>query len=203
MLLLDDDSLRRKIREAKGVVFEGAQGVLLDEQYGFHPHTTWSRCTAAGALELAGDRSVRRLGVTRAYTTRHGAGPFPTEDPTMHLPELHNPDGHAGRFRVGALDLMLLRYALRAAPMDELAVTCLDRVGATPVVGVAYEGRDDLELPRTLQEAETLGQQLHQVQPVWSHCEDLVAVVEERTGIPVVLTAHGPTPNDRQWRTNS
>ena len=197
---LDDDALTRRIRDAPQVVFEGAQGVLLDERYGFHPHTTWSRYTAAGALELAGDRPSTRLGVVRAYTTRHGAGPFPTEDPNMHLPEPHTPDGHAGRFRVGALDVVLLRYALRAAPMDGLAVTCLDRVGATPLVCLEYEGLEELALPSTLEEAEAVGQVLRSVRPVISPCEQVVEAIERWTGVPVVVTASGPTAADRQWR---
>ena len=141
-----------------------------------------------------------RLGVIRAYAIRHGAGPFPTEDPTLRLPELHNPDGYAGRFRVGALDLVLLRYALRVAPMDALAVTCLDRVGAAAGICVAYEGLDELALPETLEEAERLGQQLRAVRPVLSRCDDLLDHIEACAGIPLVLTAKGPTALDRCWR---
>ena len=62
------------------LVFEGAQGVLLDEWRGFHPHTTWSTVEPSNARamidELGRDSYV--LGVTRTYMTRHGAGPFPT-----------------------------------------------------------------------------------------------------------------------------
>jgi adenylosuccinate synthase len=196
---LDDDALTCMIRNAPNVVFEGAQGVLLDERYGFHPHTTWSRCTAEGALELAGDRPLTRLGVVRAYATRHGAGPFPTEDASMNLPELHNPDGHAGRFRIGALDVVLLRYALRVAAMDGLAVTCLDRVGPTPLVCLAYDGFDELALPGTLDEAEALGRALRSMRPVLSPCTQLSEAVEQWTGVKVMLTSFGPTAGARQW----
>jgi adenylosuccinate synthase len=69
------------------VVFEGAQGALLDEWRGFHPHTTWSTTTfdnAEALLAEAGQAgSAHRLGVTRAYLTRHGAGPFVTEDAAL------------------------------------------------------------------------------------------------------------------------
>ena len=62
-------------------VFEGAQGVLLDEWHGFHPYTTWSTTTFANAEALLGRRAgACRLGVLRTYTTRHGAGPLVTED---------------------------------------------------------------------------------------------------------------------------
>jgi adenylosuccinate synthase len=198
---LDDDALVRMIRNAPTVIFEGAQGALLDERYGFHPHTTWSRCTAEGAMELAGDRPLTRLGVIRAYTTRHGAGPFPTEDPSMNLPELHNPDGHAGRFRVGALDVVLLRYALRVAPMDGLAVTCLDRVGSTPLVCLKYDEFDELQPPSTLEEAEAIGLALRTVRPVLSPCAHLIEGIERWTGARVMLTSSGPTSGDRRWRT--
>lgn len=197
---IDDDALTRMIRNAPTVIFEGAQGVLLDERYGFHPHTTFSRCTAEGATELAGDRPLTRLGVLRAYTTRHGAGPFPTEDPSMNLPELHNPDGRAGRFRVGALDVVLLRYALRVAPMDGLAVTCLDRVGSTPLVCLKYDELDQLAQPSTLEEAEAIGLALRSVRPVLSPCAHLIEDIEQWTGVRVMLTSSGPTAGDRRWR---
>lgn len=197
---LDDGALTGMIRSAPNVIFEGAQGVLLDERYGFHPHTTWSRCTAEGALELVGDRPLTRLGVIRAYTTRHGAGPFPTEDPSMNLPELHNPVGHAGRFRVGALDLVLLRYALRVAPMHGLAITCLDRVGPAPLLCKKYDELDELVPPNTLEEAEALGLALRSARPVLSHCSHLIADIEHWTDLRVMLTSSGPTSEDRQWR---
>lgn len=197
---LDDDALTVMIRNAPNVIFEGAQGVLLDERYGFHPHTTFSRCTAEGALELAGARPLTRLGVVRAYTTRHGPGPFPTEDPSMNLPELHNPDGHAGRFRVGALDVVLLRYALRVAPMDGLAITCLDRVGSTPLACLKYDELEELTPPSTLEEAEAIGLALRSVRPVLSPCTHLVEAIERWTGVAVILTSCGPTSGDRRWR---
>ena len=93
------------------VVLEGAQGVLLDEHRGFHPHTTWSTCTLEPALALLAKHqwrgAIERHGVLRTYLTRHGDGPFPTEDPAMAplLPEPHNPShGWQGGFRVGALE---------------------------------------------------------------------------------------------------
>jgi adenylosuccinate synthase len=89
--LVDRGYLRRLLR-AGPAVFEGAQGMLLDEWRGFHPYTTWSTTTFANAEALlaeAGETAVR-LGVVRCYLTRHGPGPFVTEDPTLELPEPHN-----------------------------------------------------------------------------------------------------------------
>lgn len=120
---------------AKGdVVFEGAQGVLLDEHAGFHPHTTWSRCTFENALALLEEARFEgetlRLGVLRTYATRHGRGPMPTEDPRLVplLPEPHNTHGPwQEAFRVGAFDAVLARYALAVVGgVDGLALTHLD-----------------------------------------------------------------------------
>jgi adenylosuccinate synthase len=70
------------------VVFEGAQGVLLDEWRGFHPYTTWSTTTFANAEALLAeaDQATIRLGVVRSYLTRHGPGPFVTEDSALEFP---------------------------------------------------------------------------------------------------------------------
>lgn len=121
-------------------VFEGAQGVLLDESFGFHPHTTWSTTTFDNALTLLGeagfDGGVFRLGVLRSYFTRHGPGPFVSEDVSLRplLPEPHNADaGWQGGFRVGAFDAVAARYALAVAvPVDGVALTHLDRLPDLP-----------------------------------------------------------------------
>ena len=81
--------------------------MLLDEWRGFHPYTTWSTTTFANAEALlaeAGETAVR-LGAVRCYLTRHGPGPFVTEDPTLELPEPHNGTGTwQGAFRAGHPD---------------------------------------------------------------------------------------------------
>jgi adenylosuccinate synthase len=122
-----DEKYVQNLLRAGPCVFEGAQGVLLDETHGFHPHTTWSTTTFANAEELAGG-PVRRIGVLRTYTTRHGAGPHPTEDPTWDLPEAHNHTGPwQGRFRTGPFDAVAHRYAADVCGgVDEVALTHLD-----------------------------------------------------------------------------
>ena len=135
-LIVPNDYLGALMREAELTVFEGAQGVLLDEWYGFQPYTTWSNTLYDNVLALVVDASydapVTRLGVMRAYTTRHGPGPLVTEDPmlTEALSDKHNVHGvWQGDFRVGYLDLVAHRYALSVlGGVDELAVTCLDRL---------------------------------------------------------------------------
>ncbi|WP_426747021.1 adenylosuccinate synthetase [Myxococcus faecalis] len=143
--VVDDAWLGARLR-AGTTLFEGAQGVLLDEWRGFHPHTTWSTCTFEPALALLRehgfDGEVHRLGVLRAYATRHGEGPFPTEDASLapSLPEPHNgADGWQGGFRVGAFDAVLGRYALEVCGgVDALAVTHLDRLTSRWPVCDAY-----------------------------------------------------------------
>lgn len=121
---------------ARSVVFEGAQGVLLDREHGFFPFVTPSRTTFANAQALLDDWAPRaeriRVGVLRAYATRHGAGPLPTEDRELmaRLPDAHNAlDPWQGDFRVGWFDAVLGRHALRSVGgVDALVLTCLDRL---------------------------------------------------------------------------
>ena len=129
----DEAVVAAHFRREGTLLFEGAQGVLLDESRGFHPHTTWSDVTPAAAQAVAAaaglDAPVTRLGIARAYLTRHGAGPLPTHDAALDtLAEPHNDDhGWQGRFRRGHPDALLLRYAAAAAgPLDGLLVSHLD-----------------------------------------------------------------------------
>lgn len=118
------------------LIFEGAQGVLLDAVYGFYPYTTWSNTTFANADALLGetafDGAVTKVGVLRAYATRHGAGPFATEDAklTSTTPDRHNTHNDWQReFRVGWHDLVMDRYARDVVGhIDQIALTNIDRL---------------------------------------------------------------------------
>lgn len=200
------------------LVFEGAQGVLLDEWRGFHPHTTWSTVEPSNARamidELGRDSYV--LGVTRTYMTRHGAGPFPTEDHALAtaVPEVHNGFGrYQGGFRVGHLDEVLLRYAIEVCGgVDGLALTHLDALGraqtaGTPIRGVQeYEGWRSVPVGqwRDLDHQAALTDTLRAVAVVPkelpSDTETFVDYLSEETGVPVVLTADGPDRADRRSR---
>jgi adenylosuccinate synthase len=205
------------------VVLEGAQGVLLDERVGFHPHTTWSDCTAHAQHRwldehgAAGERQT--LGVLRTYATRHGEGPFPTEHAALRprVPEAHNDDhGAQGTFRVGWLDLVLARYALTESRADALVLTHLDRVAPPFRVAIAYEGAHDEALfvrdgdaravslrAGDLDHQERLGRALGAVRPVLEAVETaeaLVALVERALDRPVALTSSGPTARAKAWR---
>ncbi|WP_373937700.1 adenylosuccinate synthetase [Rhodococcus qingshengii] len=200
------------------LVFEGAQGVLLDEWRGFHPHTTWSTVEPSNARamidELGRDSYV--LGVTRTYMTRHGAGPFPTEDPELAkvLPELHNGTGeYQGGFRMGHLDELLLHYAIEVSGgVDGLALTHLDamdraRAAGVPIHGVrAYEGLPFVPVGewKDLDHQQALTDSLKAVGVVPKELpadpEDFARYLSEEMGAPVVLTANGADRVDRQMR---
>lgn len=216
--LVDDDFLK-SLAEEGPLLFEGAQGVLLDEWYGFHPFTTWSTTTTANALtlldEIGFEGQVERLGVLRAYHTRHGAGPFPTEDAGLEpgLPEMHNGQGPwQGAFRVGLFDAVLARYALAVCPVDSLALTHLDRLeafGGRAALAYRWGVETLTELP-VKGELEDLGFQesltalIRSGAPLSAELglgeEAFVAGVEELCGAPVSLLARGPTAGDRERR---
>ena len=131
-----------KKNPSESVVFEGAQGVLLDQAYGFQPHTTWTNITFDNALELLKECSftgvIDRIGVTRTFSTRHGAGPLVTEDADGSAgPYEHNKlNPMQGAFRSGALDLVLLRYAARVlGGIDHVAITHMDMLQRRVCVG--------------------------------------------------------------------
>ncbi len=147
---LVDESYLPRLLARTPVVFEGAQGVLLDEWHGFHPYTTWSTTTTVNPLALLAEAGrpgdARRVGVTRTFATRHGAGPLVTEDAllTDRLADRHNrTHPWQGGFRVGHLDLVALRYALEATGgVDSLVVTHADapaRLGRGMRWCVGYE----------------------------------------------------------------
>jgi adenylosuccinate synthase len=128
------ETIRNQLRQDGCALFEGAQGVLLDEWRGFHPHTTWSSINTAAVNNVAGrfglESPIEHYGVIRTYLTRHGAGPLPTHDQSLDkfLPEPHNSgDGWQGQFRRGHPDAVLFRYALEAAGrLSGLLISHLD-----------------------------------------------------------------------------
>jgi len=136
----DSVTFTQRIPEHRRVVFEGAQGLLLDEHHPNFPYVTHSKTGLANAAELCHEhnlREIRAIYVTRSYTTRHGPGPFPTEDDRMRYPDATNvPNQFQGTLRFGALDGIALvseiEHDLRSVQgqvvvIPELAVTCLDQ----------------------------------------------------------------------------
>ncbi len=134
------------LRRAAPIVFEGAQGLLLDPTYGWFPHVTRSATGLANVLALAEEAGIDEIHahyITRAYTTRHGAGPLPHETaqlPYFGIEDLTNiPNPHQGVLRFAWPDVDLLRRTIMqdyGQPRRwvkvalALAVTCLDQIGA-------------------------------------------------------------------------
>lgn len=192
------------------LVFEGAQGVLLDEWRGTHPYTTWSTVEPRNARDMLARIGAPGyvLGVTRAYLTRHGAGPFPTEDPALSIPEPHNGTGvYQGAFRRGHLDPLLLRYAIEACGgIDGLAVNHLDALGdiRTATGYLTADGcvdRLDCGVWQDLGHQQRLTDLLGAATPALADLPtDVPGYLETELGAPVVLTAHGPDRADRTLR---
>jgi adenylosuccinate synthase len=212
-------------------IFEGAQGVLVDENVGFHPHTTWSTTTFANADALLDEANFTgrrtRLGILRTYFTRHGAGPFVSEDPSVTLPEPHNDGGGwQGRFRAGPFDAVAARYALAAAGgVDAIALTHLDRIHHLPprlctgyrlaegasdddwfvrgAGGVVTDLRPPAADDFTAREhfTDALRHCRPAFAPVDLEPEPFVARIEhELRGTAVALTSWGPTASDKRLR---
>ena len=213
----------------ESLIFEGSQGVLLDEWFGFHPYTTWSTTTSENAEclleELGSPLKPTRLGVLRAYTTRHGPGPFVTEDLELakQLPELHNETGRwMGDFRYGHLDLVAHHYAMDVTGgVDQLVVTGLDRSDewqyATRYEPPAAADLSDFftlnkrgEVERIkvgvkddLDRQERLTELLHSCTPQYCTSEkvssaQLVSAIENTLGVPVGIASYGPTAADKR-----
>jgi adenylosuccinate synthase len=187
------------------VVFEGAQGVLLDERYGFYPHTSRSRCTFDGAQELLSQWQFRgpveRIGLLRTYAVRHGAGPFPTEDQTVSdaTREPHNEHGPWQKHvRKGWLDTVLLDYAQRACGgLDALALTHLDELAALPDYRccVAYRGIASLPVPGNIAEQARLTAEVASAVPEYRRVQasELRSLLSEISNAPVRFESEGPT----------
>ncbi len=135
--------IQRALANKQEILLEGAQGTLLDVDYGTYPYVTSSNTTSLAACMLSNipPREVSRIiGVTKAYTTRVGAGPFPTyitnKEEEENLRILGNEFGATtGRPRqCGWLDLPLLEYACRINNVTEIALTKIDVLGALPEV---------------------------------------------------------------------
>lgn len=122
---------RADMKEAN-IIFEGSQGILLDEKIGPSPYNTWSDVTPNNALKLSADMQI--IGVISKLWTRHGAGPFPTEISGYRMRENHNRFNEwQGGVRYGTFDHDALKYVLSHVRVDTLAVTHLDMTGLPPL----------------------------------------------------------------------
>ncbi len=161
---LADTSLliHEAIRDGKKVLFEGAQGTLLDIDFGTYPYVTSSHPIAGGACIGAGvgpTKIDRVIGVAKAYTTRVGSGPFPAEllDETGEwIRKIGREFGTTtGRpRRCGWFDAVILRYAVRLSGLDSIAFTKMDVLTGLKTIkicnGYMYKGELLREFPQTL-----------------------------------------------------
>ncbi|MGQ9584473.1 MAG: adenylosuccinate synthase [Anaerolineae bacterium] len=209
--------VNQALQEGKRLLCEGAQGTLLDLDHGTYPFVTSSYPTVGGALVGLGigPRWIEKVvGVAKAYTSRVGAGPCPTElfDAVAdHIVAVGHEYGTTTgrRRRVGWLDLVVLRHSARVNGLDAWALTLLDVLtGLDPLrlaVAYRYRGQELRELPGDL-ETLTACEPVYVEVAGWNEdisdrtrFEDLpnaaqkyVRLVEEHTGVPVCLVSVGP-----------
>ncbi len=209
--------LDHALRDGKHVLFEGAQGTFLDIDHGTYPYVTSSNCVAGAACAGAGIGPTgidRVLGITKAYTTRVGGGPFPTEE-TGELGEKLRSLGSefgatTGRARrCGWLDAVMLREAATVNGFTQLAVNKLDVLSGMPELRIctAYKigGKVTEEFPMTLAEIEQ-AEPIYETLPGWT--EDLTGAreydelpgdtrryverIEALVNVPVEILSIGP-----------
>ncbi len=147
----------RALKDGRNVLLEGAQGTLLDLDHGTYPFVTSSNTVAANAATGVGigpNRIDKIVGVAKAYVTRVGEGPFPTEIAGPDQSRMRDLGGEFGTVtgrerRCGWLDLVALRYAVRVNGLTSLALTKLDVLSnfAELPVCTAYRLRDGTETP--------------------------------------------------------
>ena len=211
------DLVHDALERGEFVLFEGAQATFLDLDHGTYPFVTSSNPTAGGACAGAGvgpKHIDRVVGVAKAYVTRVGAGPFPTElfdEVGDHLVDVgHEYGTNTGRRRrPGWLDAVMLRHAVRVNSLTELAITKLDVLDQleTVKVCVAYEidGTRVDKLPYHQSDVHR-AVPVYEALPGWQ--EDITAatepghlpaaahryldLLEAQVGVPVTLVSTGP-----------
>jgi adenylosuccinate synthase len=213
--------LNGMIAAGKSILFEGAQGTMLDIDFGTYPFVTSSSAAAGGACTGTGVAPTKIdgiIGVSKAYITRVGAGPFPSEDLT-EMGEKIRQAGHefgsvTGRpRRCGWFDVPLLRYTAEVNGFDSLIITkldVLDDLDEVPVC-VAYEvdGNVMTQMPASTRRMEAI-KPIFERLPGWKRstrtCTDLndlperakqyLKFLEEKTGIEIGSVSNGPARHE-------
>ena len=218
--------LHDALARGEHLLLEGAQATFLDLDHGTYPYVTSSNPTAGGACTGTGlgPRDVGRVvGITKAYTTRVGAGPFPTELSDADGDRLVEVGREFGtvtgrRRRAGWLDCVMLRHAVRLNSLTELAVTKLDVLDGFESVKVCTGYRlDGAQVTGYPDRSDVLAH----VEPVYetllgwrvglgharesdelpAEARDLIELVEREVGIPVGIVGVGPERDDYVlWR---
>jgi adenylosuccinate synthase len=209
--------LHQGLQTGRRLLFEGAQGALLDVDHGSYPYVTSSNSSAAGIAAGSGvpTRHIDRwIGVVKAYTTRVGGGPFPTEQDNAIGDRIRRVGKEYGTVtgrprRCGWFDAVAVRYAARVSGSTELAVMLLDVLSGIDELKVAvsyeYEGRRTNGLPSALADLEHY-RPVYETLPGWN--EDLTKIkrwsdlpmaarsyvefFSRQVGVPVTIVSVGP-----------
>jgi adenylosuccinate synthase len=209
------------IREGKSVLFEGAQGTMLDIDFGTYPFVTSSSAAAGGACTGTGVPPTKIdgiVGVSKAYITRVGAGPFPSEDVTGLGEKIRRAGNEYGSVtgrprRCGWFDAPLLRYTAEVNGFDSLIITkldVLDELDEIPVC-VAYEvdGKVMMQMPASTRGMDAIKPIFERLpgwkQPTrgitrWEQLPDAARkyldFLEDATGVEVGSVSNGPERNE-------
>jgi adenylosuccinate synthase len=211
-LILDKD-----LKAGKKVLFEGAQGTLLDVDHGTYPYVTSSSTCAGGACTGSGvsPRDIHEIiGISKAYVTRVGSGPFPTELLDATGEQLRQTGGEFGATtgrprRCGWFDTMVIRYAVRVNGLTGIALTKLDVLSDFDTIkvctGYTFQGKALETLPAALEVFENC-QPVYEELPGWraditgaktfeelpANARAYVRRLEELAGCPIVMVSVGP-----------
>jgi len=212
--------LNQAIAEGKTMLFEGAQGTMLDIDHGTYPFVTSSNASAGGACTGTGvppTRITGVIGVSKAYTTRVGAGPFPTESLDGAGDQIRKRGNEFGAVtgrprRCGWFDVPLLRYSAAINGLDSLVITkldVLDEFDNIPVcVGYRIGKQEVAEMPPTVKEIARV-EPVYECLPGWKQstfgmttydqlplqAKEYLAFVEYRTGVEIGCISTGPERN--------
>ncbi|HEX4170747.1 MAG TPA: adenylosuccinate synthase [Bryobacteraceae bacterium] len=213
--------LNHMIRDGKSVLFEGAQGTMLDIDFGTYPFVTSSSAAAGGACTGTGvppNKIDGIVGVSKAYITRVGAGPFPSEDLTAVGDSIRNRGNEFGSVtgrprRCGWFDVPLLRYTAEINGFDSIIMTkldVLDELSEIPVC-VAYEvgGECITHMPASTRRMEAI-KPIFETLPGWQtsthgissvsklpvRAQQYLEFLQSRTGVEVGSVSNGPERNE-------
>jgi adenylosuccinate synthase len=216
------------VAQGKSVLFEGAQGTMLDIDHGTYPFVTSSSAAAGGACTGTGVPPTRIdgvIGVSKAYITRVGSGPFPTESDGAAGDLLRREGNEFGAVtgrprRCGWFDVPLLRYTAMVNGFDSLIITkldVLDQVEQIPVcIGYKLDGAEVREMPATYRAVEAI-EPVYRQMPGWrsptrgiTNYEQLPAparayleFLEEKTGVEIGGISTGPERTETILRKGS
>ncbi len=159
-------------RKGKSILFEGAQGTLLDVDHGTYPFVTSSNASVGGAIAGSGISPTlidRVIGVVKAYTTRVGEGPFPTQFPDALMHEIQKKGEEFGSTtgrprRCGWFDAVIARHAVRINGLDEMAVMKMDVLSGLSEIKIATAYRLG---PKTLEDYPASAYDFSRVRPVY------------------------------------